>query len=1051
MTETQESSPTGHRTKRFTSTASSLILITVTLGLTAFLIWYGYVLSNKVRDLESQWIEFNRDATATSYALNKIESNLGYGGFIHHFKNYILRQDPTLVPLVKEKIQEINAAIEEYPKFTEHDDDRKALQQIKNSVDLYAAKFAIAQQLVTVGKQIPQEIDSQVKVDDTPALEALEYLKEHVLTHRVAQEQKTEQQLEKTLGFLNRGALLIPVLLIAGGLLIIFMRKLVISGQQLQAASQHMNDIFNAAPDAMLIVTTDGMIEDVNIASVDLFGYDKSELIGMDVEQLMPERFRNRHMQFRKSSFDSPRRRPMRQALELLALTKDGDELDVEIGISYTLRDGTMYAVTILRDVRIRKEADKTLRRSQDVMQKAQQIARFGSWEWNIQTGSLVWSDEIYRIFGLQPQEFAPSYDAFLERIHPEDRAKVVDAVNAAVVHDQAYDMEHRILYPSGIERVVVEKGEVFRNDKGEAVHMVGTVRDITQEKIIETELRLADNVFQHTAEAILVADKSGRILRVNNAFTAITGYSSEEAIGKKPGELLNSGRHDKLFYESLWKTLLDTGNWRGEIWDRRKNGELFPADHNISRVTNVDGKVIQYISIFSDVTEEKRAAEHIHNLAQYDQLTKLPNRMLFNDRLQHAISRAKRAKWVVGLMFIDLDRFKSVNDTLGHHAGDILLQEVAIRISRIVRAQDTVARLGGDEFTVILEEMTHAEDAATVAKKLLSALQQKIVIDGNDIVIGGSIGISIFPNDGETPQSIIKSADMAMYQAKKQGRNRYQFFTNELAYHAQKRFHMENRLRYAIENGELEVYYQPQIDLSSGNLVGAEALVRWNDPNNGLVSPAEFIPFAEESGLIEPLGNWVLKTACRQAKLWRDAGYTPLRMTVNVAGQQIIQGSIVESTQTTLEETGLSPDGLELEITESFVMEHPEQGVATLNALRDLGVSLAIDDFGTGYSSLSYLKRLPIDRLKIDRSFVMDIPHDKDDEAIVSTIIAMAKNLGLTVIAEGVESKKQIHFLYGQGCFEVQGYYFSKPIPGDEFIQQFLVTSANTRRYASL
>ena len=1048
MPETQNSFTHSPHTKRFICNTSSLVIIAVTLGLTALLLWYGYALSNKVRHLEGQWADFNREAAQATYALSSIESNLGYGGFIHHFKNYVLRRDPALIPKVNARLEEIYAAISNYPAFPDHAKDARALQDIKQTVDLYAAKFALAQQLIAAGETSARKIDRQVKVDDTTALAALAYLKQDVLGHRVNQEQATSKQLEETLLFLKRGALLIPILLIAGGLLVFFLRKLVKSSQQLQAASQYRNDIFNAAPEAMLIVNTEGMIEDVNIAAVELFGYRKAELTGMDVEQLMPARFRTTHARRRAHAFGNPQRRAMRSDLELIAQTRDGTELDVEIGLSYTLRDGQIFAITTLRDIRERKEAEQTLQRSRDVMQKAQQIARFGSWEWNIKTGKLVWSDEIYRIFGLQPQEFAVTYEAFLSRIHPADRDQVVAAVNAAVTHGKAYKLEHRIVHPDGSEHIVEEKGEVFRNAAGEALHMVGTARDITREKTVETELRLADNVFTHTAEGILVADAEGHILRVNEAFTAITGYALEEAIGKKPGEILNSGRHDKAFYSQLWQSLKTTGNWQGEIWDRRRNGEIFPSEHNISQVSNADGRVIQYISIFSDITAQKRAAEHIQNLAQYDQLTTLPNRMLFNDRLQGAINRAKRANSVVGLMFIDLDRFKSVNDTLGHHAGDILLQEVARRLAGGIRAQDTVARLGGDEFTVILEELTHAEDAANVAEKLLASLQQKIVVDGNDIFIGGSIGISVFPNDGDTPENIIKCADMAMYQAKKQGRNHYQFYTNELAEQAQKRFHMENRLRLAIDNQELEVYYQPQVDLADGKLVGAEALVRWNDPDKGLVSPVEFIPFAEETGLIEPLGNWVLNTACRQAKAWQDAGYAPLRMTVNVAGQQIMQGSIVDSTRAILKETGLAPDNLELEITEGFVMEHPEKGVSTLNALRALGVSLAIDDFGTGYSSLSYLKRLPIDRLKIDRSFVMDIPHDKDDEAIVSTIIAMAKNLGLTVIAEGVESKKQIHFLYGQGCFEVQGYYFSKPIPGDEFARQFLLSFDNAKKH---
>lgn len=1033
----QETSPKGRSLK-----CNAWIIAGVTLCLITVLVWYGLSLSKKVRSIEDQWSEFNREAAVASYALSRIEASFGYGGFIHNYKNYVLRQDASLIPKIETNLQDTYSAIAGYPLAESHSNDsdkiREAIGKIKKMVDIYALKFSYVQKMVSAGTS-SNVIDLNAQVNDQPALDAIRFLNKHIISHRIDKKKQTTNLLEGTLLFINRGALLIPLLLIAGGILIIFLRKIVITNQLLQSASQHMSDIFNAAPDAMLIINSRGEIEEVNRVSVELFGYNPDELVGETVEKLMPERFRSHHPQLVDDSFDKPVRRPLSDDAELTALTKGGDELPVEISLSYTLREGNMHAITTLRDIRERKETQNKLRRNEDVMKKAQTIAHFGSWEWDVPNNTLAWSDEVYRIFGLRPQQFEATYEAFLESIHPEDKEKVVNAVNATVVDDQPYDIQHRVLQPDGTVRFVHQRGEVFRNEQGEALHMVGTVRDISKEKEAENEMRLADNVFSHSSEAILVTDSENNILRVNEAFTEMTGYSKDEALGKNPRDLINSGHHTKAFYQAFWRSLIETGSWDGEIMDRRKNGETFPAHHSISVVKNDLDEIIQFISIFSDITEEKRAAEHIQNLAQYDQLTKLPNRMLFNDRLQHAITRARRAKKIVGLMFIDLDRFKSVNDTLGHHAGDLLLQKVSQRLLKEVRAQDTVARLGGDEFTIILEDLAHAEDAAIVSDKLLSALQEKVVIDGNDIFIGGSIGISIYPTDGDNKEDIVKCADMAMYQAKQQGRNRYQFYTDELALFAEKRFLVENRLRQAIDGNELEVYYQPQIDISTGMLIGAEALVRWNDPENGLVSPADFIPIAEESGLIEPLGDWVLKAACQQAKKWQDEGFAPFRMTVNVAGYQILQGSIVESTRSVLAETGLASEYLELEITEGFVMDHSERGVLILEELRKLGVSLAIDDFGTGYSSLSYLKRLPIDRLKIDRSFVMDIPHDKDDEAIVATIIAIANNLGLTVIAEGVENEDQIHFLSSQACFEVQGFYFSKPTPNNEFSKLFL------------
>ncbi len=845
-----------------------------------------------------------------------------------------------------------------------------------------------------------------------------------------------------SLGFMSGGAALIPLFLMVGAILMVFLRQTIHANQQMHATNQQIKDIFNAAPDAMLIVSKNGIVTSVNQQALNLFGYSYEEFIGLSVEQLIPERFRGRHRGMRERGTLNAEQRPLRHGMEFYALTKDGNEVPVEIGLNYSIRGGEHQAIATIRDVTERKNTEVALRRSEEVLIKAQQIAHFGSWEWDIRNNALAWSDEIYRIFGLQPKEFEPSYDAFLDRIHPDDREAVVNAVNTTVTYDKPYRIEHRIVRTDGEERIVQERGEVFRNKQGDAVHMVGTVHDITEQKRLEKELKLADNVFNHTLEAILVTDANNRILRINQAFTHITGYSDAEVIGKNPSEILQSGRHDRFFYKRLWRSLIDTGAWEGVIWDRRKSGEIFPSRHNISVVKDERGNIIQYTSIFSDITEQKQAEEHIQNLAQYDQLTKLPNRILFNDRLVQAFHRAKRANNKVGVMFVDLDRFKSINDSLGHQAGDSLLQEVARRLTNCVRLQDTVARLGGDEFTIVLEDLKQAEDASVVANKVLDALSTTMEIEGHDIVSGASIGISIYPDDGEQAESILKNADMAMYQAKQHGRNRYQFYTEEFSINATKRFYMEKRLRQALMQNELTVYYQPQVNMDINELIGAEALVRWNDPHKGLVPPGEFIPLAEETGLIEPIGIWVLETACKQAMKWQQQGFAPFRMTVNVSGYQFTHGSIVDAVKNVLDETKLSPEYLELEITESFFMGYAEKSMATLDALRDLGVSIAIDDFGTGYSSLSYLKRLSIDRLKIDRSFVMDIPHDKDDAAIVSTIIAMAKNLGLSVIAEGVENQGHITFLNREGCDEMQGYFFSKPVPKEEFEKLFLLSS---------
>jgi len=625
--------------------------------------------------------------------------------------------------------------------------------------------------------------------------------------------------------------------------------------------------------------------------------------------------------------------------------------------------------------------------------------------------------------------------NGWIANIHPEDFQRCFATYASSFDARKEFSMEYRLRRFDGEYRWLLDHGVPLYDQQNNFLGYIGSCIDITPRKLVEADLRIASTAFE-SQEAMAITDKNQIILRVNQAFVRVTGYSVEEAVGNTPS-LLKSGRQDDRFYQAMWESLCRDGHWQGEIWNRRKNGEIYPEWLNITAVTDESGQVTNYVASFSDITARKMAEHEIQHLAFYDPLTQLPNRRLLQERLKHGIEVERREGKHLALLMLDLDRFKAVNDSLGHQAGDALLQQVGSRITGRLREVDLVARLGGDEFIVLLEDIAHPDDAARVAEDIIADLSKPFkLVQNDDVRIGASIGISLYPQHGDSVEMLLDHADAALYHAKDQGRGCFAYFSEDLTLAVRERIALEVRLRKAIKQQELRVFYQAQIDIADDRIVGAEALVRWQDPIEGLIPPCRFIPIAEETNLIAEIGEWVLRETCRQGRQWLDQGLPPLTLAVNVSPHQFRRSDINALVATVLHETGFPAEHLELEITESGLMENQDKTTHILNSLHNQGIRLAIDDFGTGYSSLTYLKHFPLDVLKIDKSFIDDIPHNKDDMEIAATIVAMGHILGFKVLAEGVETLEQLAFLQTQNCDLYQGYLKSRPLPADAFIE---------------
>jgi len=603
------------------------------------------------------------------------------------------------------------------------------------------------------------------------------------------------------------------------------------------------------------------------------------------------------------------------------------------------------------------------------------------------------------------------------------------------------YTGEHELLgkNPDSSKAIYWLKGSLLHSKQGKLEGAVVTALNITELKNRETRLRLSAKVFNNSSEAIFITDPQGTILEVNAAFCAITGYERSEVLGQNP-RMLKSKLHDRSFYKHLWQSLLNDGEWKGEIWDRRKNGEFCPMLLSINAVTDKLGQLTHYVAISTDISHQKQTEHELKQLAYYDVLTNLPNRFLFKDRFEHEICLAQRNNARIALFFLDLDHFKNVNDSLGHWAGDNLLKIIAMRIQNCLRKTDTVARMGGDEFTIILPGLIGITDATELARKLVAAMTKPVQIKDYTVFVGVSIGIAIFPDDGNDFDTLTKHADTAMYAAKAKGRGMFQYFEAGMNEAAHQRLSLENALRLAIEQDEFQLYYQPKADSALSRITGAEALVRWRRPGFGIIPPDRFIPIAEETALIIPLGKWILKTACLQANEWADQ-QEGFRIAINLSPLQLLADDFIAILDRILEETHTNPEWIELEVTEGLVMHDIEKATERLQQIQARGIHIAMDDFGTGYSSLSYLQKLPIQTLKIDRSFISAYNDDpaSNEAAFIKTIVSLGQVLSMKVVAEGVETEAQLALLQSYGCDEIQGYYLSMPLPADEFQRRWI------------
>lgn len=789
-------------------------------------------------------------------------------------------------------------------------------------------------------------------------------------------------------------------------------------------------ELYEFAPTGYLTLNAEGMISEINLTGVALLRKERKLLLHKNFRSLVVTEDQDRWIRYFVKAIkqDEP------SIAELIVRRGDGTLCNAQL---HCVRHQSMLQISLI-DITEQKKLENALRESEQAFrltfnQAAVGIARVGT-----DGAWLEVNQKLCDIVGYDEAELLKL--TFQDITHPDDLNADLGYVQQMLAGQiESYAMEKRYFHKSGKTLWINLTVGLARNRDGSPKYFISVVEDIDVRKQSEARLIKLSLAVEQSPNSIVITDLDARIEYVNATFIRETGYRIEEVVGKNP-RMLQSGKTPKATYEDMWAHLRRGELWKGEFTNRRKNSCEYNELVHISPVHQANGQITNYLAIKENITDKKIADERIEKLANFDQLTGLPNRTLLNDRARFSLSLAQRHHEQLTVMFLDLDHFKDVNDTLGHSIGDQLLIEVAKRLKATLREEDTVSRQGGDEFILILPD-TNAEGAAQVAIKLIEEVSQPVIVEEHELISTASIGISIYPHDGDDLESLSKNADAAMYRTKHEGRNGYRFYTPEMQALSLRTMQLANALRHALLRNELAVYYQPQLSIADGHVVGAEALLRWQHPEFGAISPAEFIPIAEGSGQILKIGEWVLRTAAKQLKDWMDSGLPPMTMAVNLSAVQFRQPNLPELVVGILDELELSHAYLELELTEAVAMDDPLGAIEVMDKLHAQGIRMSIDDFGTGYSSLSYLKRFKVYKLKIDQSFVRDIILDADDKAIVTAIINMASSMGMQTIAEGVETAGQMAFLRLQGCDEVQGYYYSKPLSAEQF-EQFVKTT---------